>query len=338
MSDQDWGDVEHLPPPKPERKPEGLNPLLAGTLEDFDGLELPTWATPKIDGMRALTLTFDQAESVGLRPEPGWESVPVTRNLKPIGNLHVRDMLGRLPPHLDGELWIDGARNFGEVSGPLRRSTGKPAFTFLAFDYRKEPATDYLTRVRQLVRLDSLYLPDWVSLLEPYRIDALEELAAYEEKCLALGFEGVMLRKAGGRYKHGRSTEREGVLLKLKRFADTEAVVVDAVELLENENDQMRSETGYAKRSSAKAGLRPGGMLGALVCRMPADWTDGKVAIKAGIEFNIGSGFTDEQRLDLWARRDELPGELVTFKFQPHGVTDKPRLPIFKGLRCRSDV
>jgi len=315
-----------------------MNPLLAGTLEDLDALKLPTWATPKIDGMRALTLDFDQAAEVGLRPEPGASCVPATRNLKPIGNDHVRGLLSRLPPYLDGELWIEGAKNFGEVSGPLRRATGKPCAAYLAFDYREDPALGYLDRVARLVRMDRLYLPDWVSVLEPDRIDTLEDLAAYEEKVLALGFEGVMLRREDGRYKFGRSTEKEGILLKMKRFVDTEAEIVGSVELLENGNEQVRSETGHAKRSSAKEGLRPGGMLGALVCRMPVEWTDGKQTILAGTEFNVGSGFTDDQRRELWARRDELPGELVTFKFQPHGGQNKPRLPIFKGLRCRSDM
>jgi ATP-dependent DNA ligase len=333
-ADEGWGDVEHLPPLPPERKPEGMNPLLAETLDDWDALTWPQYATPKIDGMRALTLDFDQAARVGLRPEPQPDgspsralSVPVTRNLKPIGNDHVRRLLSSLPPYLDGELWIDGARNFGEVSGPLRRASGKPSVSYLAFDYRKDPSLGYLQRVAQLVRMDQLWLPDWVQALEPDKLDTLDDLAFYEERTVAAGFEGVMLRRGDGRYKFGRSTLREGILLKLKRFSDAEALVVGTEELLANENAQTRSETGHAKRSSSKEGLRPRGTLGALLCRTPS-----------GIEFSIGSGFTEEQRAELWARRGEIVGELVTYKFQPHGAQERPRFPIFKGLRSRDDA
>jgi DNA ligase-1 len=57
-----------------------------------------------------------------------------------------------------------------------------------------------------------------------------------------------------------------------------------------------------------------------------------------GKELRIGSGFGAEQRQNMWDARDILIGRLVTFKYQPHGMKDVPRLPIFVGLRSLVDT
>ena len=60
--------------------------------------------------------------------------------------------------------------------------------------------------------------------------------------------------------------------------------------------------------------------------------------IHTDVEFSIGSGFTEEQRRDFWNRRDELIGSLVKYKSFAIGVKDKPRFPIFCGLRHFNDI
>jgi len=49
--------------------------------------------------------------------------------------------------------------------------------------------------------------------------------------------------------------------------------------------------------------------------------------------FKVGSGFTDEQRNEVWVNASKYIGATITFKYFPHGVKDKPRSPIFKGFR-----
>ena len=46
---------------------------------------------------------------------------------------------------------------------------------------------------------------------------------------------------------------------------------------------------GYAERSSCKEGLKPSGMLGALILK----WKDNET-------FKVGTGFTEQQRKDIW--------------------------------------
>ena len=49
-------------------------------------------------------------------------------------------------------------------------------------------------------------------------VQAPTQLADWEQRYLAQGYEGVMLRHPAGPYKPGRSTAREAWLLKLKRL------------------------------------------------------------------------------------------------------------------------
>lgn len=74
-------------------------------------------------------------------------------------------------------------------------------------------------------------------------------------------------------------------------------------------------------------GLVPVDALGALIVRR-AD----------GVEFKIGSGFTESQRYTLWQNQEEILGKMVTYKHFEVGAKDKPRFPIFKGFRDEKDL
>ena len=132
-----------------------------------------------------------------------------------------------------------------------------------------------------------------------------------------------MIRDISGLYKFGRSTAKEGILGKVKRFADAEAEIVGIEELHRNGNAAEINALGHTERSTAAAGLVPAGTLGALIVR----------AEGFAESFKIGTGYTAAQRDSLWADRASLPGRLVKFKHQPAGAKDAPRFPVFLGFR-----
>jgi len=156
-----------------------------------------------------------------------------------------------------------------------------------------------------------------------------EEMQAYYQKCLTEGYEGVMIRDPLGVYKHGRSTKREGILLKLKPFADAEAVVVRIDELQHNENAAETNALGLTERSTAASGKSGGGTMGRLLVRAVTGDYSGK-------EFFIGTGFDSKLRAEIWASPQKFLGRKLTFKYQAHGSVDLPRIPVF--LRWRDDV
>ena len=60
--------------------------------------------------------------------------------------------------------------------------------------------------------------------------------------------------------------------------------------------------------------------------------------VGTGVEFDIGTGFTEGDRLALWAIRDDLAGDVIKYKFFAGGVKDKPRFPVFLGFRDSIDL
>lgn len=286
-------------------------------------LEYPVHLSAKLDGIRC------HIDEVDGKP------VALTRANKPIPNKKLREFLSK--PELVG---LDGELIFGSPTADdvFRATTHKvmtededvDGIVFHVFDYCSELSVAYgYTKRLQLVEATvKRFNNPHIELLPTVAAKSEEELLAFENKCLEEGYEGVIIRaNVGGGYKQGRSTVKEGYLLKLKRMEDSEAEVVGVEELMINNNVQERNELGYAKRSTAKDGLVHGGTLGSLRVR----WND--------VEFSIGSGFDAVTRNELWKIKDELIGCLVKFKYFPVGIKDGvPRFPIFLGIRDDSDM
>ena len=281
-----------------------IKPLLA-TKAQFDKIQYPVLATPKLDGIRCLMV----------------DGVAMSRSMKPIPNLYVQEQLKDLHG-LDGELMLNG--DFNEVMSGIMSVDGEPDFTYHVFDcFTWEQG--YADRVENL---------DWnignprVKVLSPVKITHEGFLSIYLNKCLDDGFEGVMIRDPEGRYKFGRSTVREGILLKIKKFLDDEAELVCVTEAMTNNNEQDYDELGYSKRRSCKENLSPAGTAGSVVVK----WK--------GRDFRLGfgPGFTDSKKQELWDTREELKGCLVKFSYQDLSKDGIPRFGKMLEVRHKDDL
>lgn len=289
-----------------------VKPMLAGTVKDEASIPFPVLASPKLDGIRALVLN---------------ERL-VSRKLLAIPNQHVFSQLSsREFNGLDGELVVgssfapDAYRT--TMSGVMSEG-GTPQVTFWVFDRWDMSAVYTYRRDRLPYRrtLDGVI----IKRLAHELINDLDQLRAYEQHVLSRGYEGVMLRDPQGRYKFGRSTSREFALMKLKRFEDSEARIVGLVEQRRNMNEATINALGRTKRSSHKANKVPKGTTGALEV----------VDLKTGVHFEIGTGMDDATRARFW--EDPPIGKIVKYKYQPTGVKEKPRFPVFLGLRDPKDL
>lgn len=298
----------------------GFKPLLAAPLEDADigRVQWPVLASPKIDGIRCI-----------IHPTLG----PVTRTLKPIPNNYIRDFLSvAMFRYLDGEIvvgedpYIHGI--FNATQSAVMSAGGTPKFRYLVFDTIPDglncPFHTRTTIAREIV--ERANVPE-VQYLVHDPILGPQDLAEYEEEWVSRGAEGVMLRHPHGKYKFNRSTLKEGILLKVKRFVDDEAVIIGYEPLYRNENEATRDARGFQKRSSHLAGMvEDDTRIGKFHLRgITGKWKD--------VTFHCGSGLTDTQRVEYRGKIDSLIGKVVSYKYQPHGAQDKPRAPIFKGLR-----
>ena len=256
------------------------------------------------------------------------DGVAVSRTFKPIRNRYIQGILSKtLPDGIDGELTCGDT--FQSSTSAVMSIEGEPDFVAWLFDY-VEPKDDhlwcYVERIKQLKQVmpDD---PDWVRILDGIQINSPSELASYEAKCLAEGYEGVMIRDPYGTYKFGRATVNENILLKVKRFEDAEAVLVDIEEKMHNTNAAEKDNFGRTKRSTAAAGMVGACTAGTLVVK-DAD----------GRTFGVGSGLNDLQRQEIWENKDQYLGKLVKYKYFSHGVKDLPRHPVFQGFRDPDDL
>ena len=297
-----------------------FKPMLAASCDDLRALRYPLLATPKIDGIRCLVIN----------------GVAMSRSLKPIPNRYIQSVIGKPEFNgLDGELLVGDS--FQQATSGIMSEDGQPDFRYYVFD-RWDLASGYRDRVRaMLVRAANLMAThfgesQFLTFLTPVELKNRAELDAYASQCLAEGHEGIMVRSPVGPYKYGRATFKEGYLTKIKPFEDAEATVIGWEERMHNANEATTNALGRTERSSHKENLVPMGTLGALVCSNNTLWP--------GQTFNIGTGFTDSQRDELWgqAQRGQLAGRIVKFKYQAIGTADKPRIPVFLGFRDARDL
>lgn len=323
-------------------------PLLAGKCPaDLTKLEYPVIASPKLDGIRAIR----------------YQGRLVSRKLLDIPNRYIREWcIANVPEGSDGELLLrDWTAPYSDVNSAVTSHDGEPDFVFATFDNFLIPG-DYVNRLHTL-HTDGLFPK---STLHPERpkdwhkhwmyvphteVESAGQLRLLDEEHQQKGYEGTMVRSPHGRYKYGRSTDKEAILLKLKTFIDEEAVVIGAVEAQSNQNEATIDALGHTKRSTSKEGKVPKGMLGTFVCRF-ADMT----------VFEVGSGFKEQDKKELWELVKQhvrqvidlhvgpgkiindvhlLPANLfppIIIKHQPPPGGSRvsgqaPRLPVFKGFR-----
>jgi DNA ligase-1 len=253
----------------------------------------------------------------------------VSRNLKMIRNLFTYSRFS-LPSleGLDGELIMGSPTKknvFQATSSAVTSYDGEPDVTYYIFDHYSDKT--YGERLAEAKRIVAKHPKLNIRLLHHIVINSLEELEDYEERCVKDGYEGIMLRDPRGPYKQGRSTEREGWLLKVKRFRDSDAEIIGFEEKMHNGNEAHRDLSGKIKRSSAKVGLVPLGTLGALIVR----------DCETGVEFRCG-GFTDEKASEIWGAKDNYLGKVIKYKYFPVGVKERPRHPNFIAVRDPSDM
>lgn len=304
-----------------------FQPMLAAkTPADNFKYNFPVMVSPKLDGIRAIIR----------------DGKVYSRSLKLIPNLHVQKLFGKIALNgLDGELIVgeptgrdeNGDDVMQRTTKGVMRIEGEPNVRLFIFDMWDRPEQPFRARLEGAHSFKAPFHDVPLANVVHRLVATQEDLASFEAQCLERGYEGAMVRDPNGLYKFGRSTAKEGGLIKIKRFEDAEAVVVGFEERMHNDNEATVDELGHTKRSTHQENKRPAGDLGALVCELPCP------APLDSIRFNIGTGFTQKQREELWAERESLVGRIVKFKsFTAAGVKEAPRFPVFLSFRDPIDL
>lgn len=264
----------------------------------LDQLKYPVLVSNKLDGIRSYTV----------------DSKPYSRTNKLIPNRFVQTVIGAYGLHgTDGELIITNG-SFNGVQSAIMCGAGTPNFEYHLFDKwdcGDKPYTERLKELDDYIHNRSVFLGR-VHILNQTLCEDKEQLFQLYTQAINSGYEGLIVRSLYSKYKQGRSTLNEGYMLKLKPEDDAEATVIGFKELLRNTDTSTRRLENMVCSDA----------LGSLT-----------VVSEQGVEFDIGSGFNDLQRIDYWASRKSLLGKKVTYKYQELFPTGKPRFPVFKGFR-----
>jgi len=302
-------------------------------------LRFPVLAQPKIDGVRA----WNPAGTL------------LGRSMKQHANRHVRQLFSRpLYQGFDGEMIV--GTNTERDSDICRRTTsalnsheGQPQITWWLFDYLVPEVIDlpyqdrYMAMVDHVDQMHDEFLGGNLRVVPSYWVTNMKMLEQFDDQFLDEGYEGTIIRDPNSMFKQGRSTVREGGLLRIKRFIDAEAVVLEVIEGQTNGNEQQLDERGLAFRSTHAANMQPNGLLGTMRCRISAtvsaDVAGTGWSFTAGQEITVSAGaMTHAERKHYFENPAELVGQTIKFKFFPKGVKDKPRFPTFLSIRANSDM
>ena len=233
------------------------------------------WVSEKLDGVRA---RWDGRQLISrggtIFKAPGW---------------FVRDFPDMV---LDGELWIAREKYQQTVSIVRKQklNTGWEQVKFMVFDL-PDQSGDFTARVDAMRKMAKSEDTPYLAFIPQFQVTSNEQLTQRLKVITEQGGEGLMLHHRASFYRIGRSND----LLKLKPYADAEAVVI---------------------------GYRPG--KGQFVGKMGAI----KVRLDNGKEFFIGSGFSHHER-----ENPPAINSVITFRHQ--GVTDSgiPRFAVFLRIR-----
>lgn len=233
---------------------------------------------------------------------------------------------------IDGELMVgdptDNAVCMNTTSG-IMSIGGQPDFTFYTFDRPLSMGT-YNRRRQSLVEITDAArkYADRIRLVGEFQVNNASDVRQYLDTFLSNNLEGCILRDPHSPYKNGRSTVKQGYLLKVKDIRDDEAIVIGYEELNHNNNVPQVDALGYTKRSTHKDNKVGGNKLGAFIVANPR-WPS---------SFKVGTGFTDTQRIHFWRMRETYIGYVLKFKYLAAGMKDLPRHPVMLGWRDASDM
>lgn len=288
-----------------------MRPMRAAYIDsekDLDNLPYPVYVSDKLDGRRILIVYGN----------------PVTRNLKPIPNVHIRATLrGIFKGHdkyiFDGEITIPN-RSLYEIGSAVSSHGGTPEFQYSIFDMVgasfNEPFKGRLDHLKLIYPVS----PHVLLVNQIMCKDKMEVIGQYTQ-AIDWGAEGLMIRYPEAPYKQGQVTQSEGYIYRWKAYKDTESRVVSINQLFHNGNEQETNELGLTSRSSHQDNLIPSGMMGSLILENGA---------------TVGTGFNQAMRKLIWNNKSHYIGKLVKYCYRDYGIKDKPREVSF--LEFRDDI
>ena len=267
---------------------------------------------PKLDGVRCLTVIDYENQTV----------TQYTRNGKVLENFtHITNYLSQYINEFGRSMILDGevvSHTFQDLMKQVHRKDNVQAGDARLVLFDCLPLVEFKQGISVMgLRRRREFLKNWQNIFadsgfieivsqREFDLDVLTdeiEFKDYNQEMVEAGYEGIMIKDPNSKYECKRST----AWLKQKPFIEVSLTV-----------------TGYEEGTG-----RNQSRLGALICEGE---DDGKT-----ICVNCGSGFSDDDRTELWTGRDSLVGQVVEVRAdavtQNQDGTYSLRFPRFKTFR-----
>ena len=271
-----------------------MKPMLAIGFNE-KRIKFPCLVQPKLDGVRCLA--FLENGEVQLRSRKG----------KPYDIPHLKAYLSKhtemLP--LDGELYNHKDLTFQEiVSAVKRHSEITPKIKYAVYDKpidgvpNNERWSTVLHDYELIDKESPTYRVDWVY------CDNMEQILKYHKKCVADGYEGVIIRNLDGLYEFGF---RSNNLIKYKEFNDSEFQIADVIEAT-------------------------GRDAGTAIFVLYLSGYEGEEVTEEN-SFKAKPQGSRELRAEYFKNAKKLIGKMVTVQYQGFSDEGKPRFPSAISIR-----
>ena len=271
------------------------------------------WVQAKLDGGRCVAILPRKHGTVRFLSRTGkeWDNFESIKTILQKYNDVRNDTNGTI--YLDGEMvsMVRGKIDFQSIQKTMHRKDGIETGTlnYIVFDAAKEsewkhPTKNYDDRLAFAKTMIADINHKKIQIIPCfYSVEnpSQEYLVATCKESVEKGYEGLILRREDCPVENKRGKK----LIKVKMFQDFEAKIIGTVE----------------------GNNRLAGTLGAFIC-----------VTKDGVQFEVGSGISDEERIEFWPKRKEFVGQIVSVKYFEYTEDLKPRFPIYKGIRHPDDI
>jgi len=191
---------------------------------------------------------------------------------------------------LDGELWTK-REDFENIQSIVMDKTPSRNWRDITYNIFEVPNAngDFFNRLEKAKKWFEKHLNNNVHIIIQTPIKSKKHLNRFLEEIINKGGEGVIIKDPTVNYESGRSAN----ILKVKKFFDMEGEVIKI---------NISKKTGVLKSL--------------------------KIKLQNGVVFNLGTGFTKEQRIS-----PAKVGEIVTFKYYGFTKNGKPKFASFLHIR-----
>lgn len=282
---------------------------LKGANESIDIKELkyPLLGSDKRDGVR-LIFKDGLLLSSHLKEVP---NVQLHKWFKPISDYSKTHNI-----ILDGEIFDEAITFYDTVS--IFRSLDKvvsPGLTFHCFDcvINEQYNTPFSERYANYRIIEGL---PYFHPVAQTMIYTVEEAQWFFNQSMGRGRrDGIILRSAGGRYKFGRATNKEGIIFKIKPYITLDGRIISVYQATEVDPtaEKTVNEMGYSVTSKKK---------------------DDRILIERASAFGViykehnlkvSLAMTNEEKCEVWKNKNKYIGRWIEYKGMLEGSKDVPK-------------